>query len=264
MQSPEQAPASLPQYSLTRILLIWAAAALPMPVLAFWLAPQAVPLTGLHPGIVLWGLMILGMIWQFVLSVVLLRAEAGAAQHTGWTARIWLQTPRDRATGQPRMRLLWWVVPVILGAFLIEQTPVADMLAAPLLWLAPLLASVPAPDLATLATPEFVGAWWLVPMALISCLFNYALGEELLFRGVLLPRMRGAFGRWDWVANAVLFGTYHLIRPLTMPAIVLSTLLWTYPARRFQSIWFAVLPHAVEGVVVLALIIALVGGFIPV
>ena len=32
--------------------------------------------------------------------------------------------------------------------------------------------------------------------ALTSMLFNYILGEELLFRGVLLPRMNGVFGRW--------------------------------------------------------------------
>ena len=42
-----------------------------------------------------------------------------------------------------------------------------------------------------LATEQFVGAWWLMAVALVSCLFNYVLGEELLFRGILLPKMRG-------------------------------------------------------------------------
>jgi membrane protease YdiL (CAAX protease family) len=86
------------------------------------------------------------------------------------------------------------------------------------------------------------------------------LGEELLFRGVLLPRMQGAFGRWDWVANAVLFGTYHLIRPLTIPAIVLSTMLWTLPARRYRSAWFALIPHGIEGVFTVVLVVGLVSG----
>ena len=39
-------------------------------------------------------------------------------------------------------------------------------------------------------------------------IFNYILGEELLFRGVLLPRMNGGIGRWDWVANT------QFLRPL--------------------------------------------------
>lgn len=251
---------ALPQYSLTKILAIWAAAAVPMPILAFWAAPRLSEASGLHPGIALWGMLILGMIWQFVLSCLLLRAEAGGLRQGRWTSRLWLQAPRDPATGKPRLRLLWWVVPVIAGTTLIEQTGLADLFAAPLLWLAPVLALVPAPDLASLAQPQFVGAWWLIPMALLSCLFNYALGEELLFRGVLLPRMQGAFGRWDWVANAVLFGTYHLIRPLTIPAIVLSTMLWTLPARRYRSIWFALIPHGIEGLFVFALVVGLVSG----
>jgi membrane protease YdiL (CAAX protease family) len=255
-----QDPSPVPQYRLAKILLIWLAVALPMPILAFWVAPPLARATGLHPGIAIWALLILGMVWQFVLSVLLLRAEAGAARQTGWARRLWLQAPRDPRTGAPRLALLWWVLPVIAGSALIELTPLGDLLAATLARLFPALALVPAPDLADLAQPEFVGAWWLVPMALVSALFNYALGEELLFRGVLLPRMRGAFGRWDWVANAVLFGSYHLIRPLTIPAIVLTSLLWTLPARRYRSIWFALIPHGIEGLFLMALVIGLVTG----
>ncbi|MBN1306015.1 MAG: hypothetical protein JXA13_16380 [Anaerolineales bacterium] len=33
---------------------------------------------------------------------------------------------------------------------------------------------------------------------------NTVLGEELLFRGLLLPRMQGVFGKWDWLANGLL------------------------------------------------------------
>lgn len=51
---------------------------------------------------------------------------------------------------------------------------------------------------------EFLfGSWgWFAAIVGIA-MFNTVLGEELLFRGLLLPRMRGAFGRWDWVANGV-------------------------------------------------------------
>ena len=48
--------------------------------------------------------------------------------------------------------------------------------------------------------------------------FNTILGEELLFRGLLPPRMKGAFGRLDWVANGVLFTIYHLHMPWAIPA----------------------------------------------
>jgi membrane protease YdiL (CAAX protease family) len=65
---------------------------------------------------------------------------------------------------------------------------------------------------AALETPEarsqLVGSWGILGLFLLSALFNTFLGEELLFRGILLPRMAGVFGKWDWVMNGLL-GTVH-------------------------------------------------------
>jgi membrane protease YdiL (CAAX protease family) len=36
------------------------------------------------------------------------------------------------------------------------------------------------------------------------------IGEELYYRGALQPKMRGVFGRWDWVANGILFALKHV------------------------------------------------------
>jgi membrane protease YdiL (CAAX protease family) len=46
-----------------------------------------------------------------------------------------------------------------------------------------------------------VDAWWFFALFVVNATFNTILGEEFLFRGVLLPRMEGVFGRWSWVAN---------------------------------------------------------------
>ena len=77
-------------------------------------------------------------------------------------------------------------------------------------------------DLATLidsdAGKAFLdGAFGWYGLALVMFLFNTVLGEELLFRGFLLPRMNGAFGRRDWVANGLLFAGYHLHVPWAIP-----------------------------------------------
>jgi len=64
-------------------------------------------------------------------------------------------------------------------------------------------------------------------------LFNTFLGEELLLRGVLLPKMQGVFGRWDWLANGALFGVYHSHQPWGIPGnIVSAAFRESYPARR--------------------------------
>jgi len=97
--------------------------------------------------------------------------------------------------------------------------------------------------------PALAGAWWLYGLFLLLALFNTVLGEELLFRGVLLPRMQGAFGRWDWVANGVLFGVYHLHQPWGIASSVVDgALCFALPSRRFRSAWFGIAVHSTQSV----------------
>jgi len=56
-----------------------------------------------------------------------------------------------------------------------------------------------------------------------TVVFNI-IGEELYYRGFLLPKMRGTFGRWDWVANGLLFTLKHGYQRWLYPAIVPSGL----------------------------------------
>ncbi len=138
--------------------------------------------------------------------------------------------------------------------------------------LLPFLSALPSIELEQLAVPEFIGGWWLVGLALVHIAFNYFLGEEFLFRGVLLPKMRGAFGKWDWVANAALFGKwdwvanaalfglYHLHAPLRILKTMLTTLAYTWPSRRFRSNWFAIVLHGIEALFVLIPVLAVVTG----
>jgi Type II CAAX prenyl endopeptidase Rce1-like len=64
---------------------------------------------------------------------------------------------------------------------------------------------------------RLVGAWWFFALYVVNAIFNTILGEEFLFRGVLLPKMEGVFGRWSWVANGVLHGSYHFHQPWGIP-----------------------------------------------
>ena len=99
---------------------------------------------------------------------------------------------------------------------------------------------------------------WFAVVAVLA-VFNTVLGEELLFRGLLLPRMRCVFGKRDWVANGVLFAIYHLHQPWTIPsALVDGIFLLAYPSRRFQSAWMGIIVHSTQSVVLLVVILTLV------
>jgi membrane protease YdiL (CAAX protease family) len=72
--------------------------------------------------------------------------------------------------------------------------------------------------------------------------------------------MEGAFGRWDWVANGVLFGLYHLHQPWSIPGSCISGMLYAFPARRFRSTWMAVILHSGQSIFFIFLILGLVLG----
>jgi membrane protease YdiL (CAAX protease family) len=91
-------------------------------------------------------------------------------------------------------------------------------------------------------------------------IFNTVLGEELLFRGLLLPRMNGAFGRGDWVANGVLFAFYHLHVPWTIPVNLLDTFLLSYPTKRYRSAWLGIAVHSVQSLFFAVVVLGLVLG----
>jgi membrane protease YdiL (CAAX protease family) len=155
--------------------------------------------------------------------------------------------------------LWWWAVPAIaanvLGGFLATRLDTAwtD-------WL-PALSEPSYTRIEALADPQFEGQWWILGLALTSLVFNYLLGEELLFRGVLLPRMAGVFGRWDWVANSVLFGLYHVHKIWFWPSMITSSFGTAWAARRYRSLWMGVVVHGVEGFFIVLVFAVLMGWY---
>ena len=99
------------------------------------------------------------------------------------------------------------------------------------------------------------GNWGWYALILVLFVFNTVLGEELLFRGLLLPRMNRVFGRGDWAANGVLFAAYHLHVPWMIPATLLfDTFAIAYPAKRYQSAWIGIAVHSAQSVVLAAIV----------
>lgn len=245
------------QYTLWQILGVWLAGSAPMWLLSWMVAPVIIHYIPLPAGITYWLLMIAGMAWQFIFSLVIIYRELGTLRWSVIRHRTWLQIPLDPGTDQPNPRLFWWLMPVLFFYGLV-QMGLAHYLDAPIAWLFPALRPASYQDTSQLAALDLQGQWWLLGIALASILCNYFLGEEFLFRGVLLPRMQGVFGKYDWVINAVLFGLYHLHKPWSLPTNIVSSLAITWPARRFRSNWMAIIVHGVEAFLVLASVLAVI------
>jgi CAAX protease family protein len=244
--------AAVKQYSLARILAVWAAAALPMAALAWVVAPWLEDQLGGDEPLLKALLLLLtaGLIWQFVLVLILTRHELGTLRWSRARDALWLRPPRDPRTGRVGGRVWLWVLPFIV-LFAIEGA-------------IPGITGPESRDFAEFlgdsdrAEGFFRGEWGWFAVLVVLVVFNTVLGEELLFRGLLLPRMRGVFGRGDFVANGVLFALYHLHEPWVIPTTLIDIFALAYPSRRFQSAWMGIIVHSTQSVFVLIIVLTFV------
>jgi membrane protease YdiL (CAAX protease family) len=243
------------QYSLAKILGIWALAAAPMGILG-WMGWFVSPLLASQFGLDSLGvfvtrlvLLMLGLIWLFVLSMIIVRREEGDLRWTTVKRRLRLNAPREPTTGQPRARLWLWIVPL------------ANAWAS----VFPSLAEPAGYGFDSIFESQQIlagleGAWWFLALFVIFAVFNTILGEEFLFRGVLLPKMEGVFGRGSWVANSILFALYHVHLPWVIPNAFLTGLLYTFPAYRYRSTWMSIILHSAQSVYFALLVLGIVLG----
>ena len=244
-EGPASAARPLRQYTRPQVLGIWAAAALPMAALA-WLVPPWVAdrLDGPAAGArALIGGLTVGLVWQFVLVLLLVYREQRSLRWRVLRDALWLRAPRSPKTGRAGGRLWLVLIPCLLIFAAEEFVPAFPPAAGH-----DLPAFLQSADGANL----FAGNWAWFAVLVVSVVFNTVLGEELLFRGLLLPRMQGAFGRGDWVVNGVLFATYHLHMPWVIPTALLDTFALSYPSRRYRSALIGIAVHSAQSVVVVA------------
>ena len=255
------------QYSLAKILGIWVLAAAPMGILSWIVFPLLAPDFESDPlgsGVTRLVLFTLGLVWLFVLSMIIVHREEGDLRWTTVKRRLRLNTPREPATGRPRPRLWLWVLP-FLAALLVVQVVLASPIRSAWVSVFPFFAEPQGYSFdAVLQSQEVLarleGAWWFFALFVIQVVFNTILGEEFLFRGVLLPKMEGVFGGWSWVANGILFGFYHVHQPWGILGSVLSGLLYTFPAYRYRSTWMSIILHSAQSVFFAFLVLGVVLG----
>jgi uncharacterized protein len=242
------------QYSVAKILGVWAAAALPMGVLAWGVAPALEDSFSGAGNVPMFKALLLlltaGMAWQFVLVALLVWHEQRTLRWSKVREALWLRSPRSPKTGRVGGKLWLILIPLVL-LFAVEAV-------------LPTFGVPENRDFATFVDSAvgksfFSGAWGWFGVVILMQLFNTVLGEELLFRGLLLPRMNRAFGRGDWAANGVLFTAYHVHVPWMMPAtLLIDTFAIAYPAKRYQSAWIGIAVHGVQSVFFAVLLFTLV------
>ena len=250
------------QYALWQIIGICLAGSAPMWLLGWIVHPaMSICLSPVDAGLLRIKLLTVGLVWQFVLAMIILYFEEGNIRLSTIRRRFWLNHPVSARTGETKKSLWWWIVPLIV---LIAFVEIGFKPTLVNLWttIYPLFAEPKGYDMAELFSlklgAQVVEVWGLLGLFFVNALFNTVLGEEFLFRGVLLPKMEGVFGKWDWVANGMIFGFYHLHQPWGILNSIFTGMVFAFTGKRFHSNWFPIILHSGQSVYFLFLILGLV------
>ena len=239
--------ASIPQYNLLIIVFMFAWPAAFYMFLIYAIAPifyTPVPGESLPTWIFL-GVIALGGGAELSAALFLLKREG---------YRLTLQDLRDRLRlGWPRGWRLWGLALVaLILAFAsgVVTAPLATALAnvpgfVPPDWWPPM--SNPTAEITDVTGffPDISlpgNYLFLVIFFLVGLVCNI-IGEELYYRGFLLPRMNGVFGRWDWVANGIGFTLKHIYQRWLYPALLIPGLAFAFVGGPLGSLWLAMIFH---------------------
>jgi len=90
-------------------------------------------------------------------------------------------------------------------------------------------------------------AWWILfYYALVMLVFNIG-GEELWWRGYVLPRQELAFGRTAWIVHGMCWSAFHLFMQPTLwdtTRMAVTGLALSFVAQRTRSTWPGIVGHS--------------------
>jgi membrane protease YdiL (CAAX protease family) len=244
-QSQPAGNREIPQLHLGTLLLMFVWPAVWYTVMIYAIGARFIPPGGTTPTWLRLLIIVLGSGAELLAGVLLLRREGRGLD------RAWL---RDRIRWHWPSSWKAWSAAVVVFVLAFALSAAAEPLnralaavpgfAPPTWWGA---ASNPTvhvdraadvfPDVSLKGNFQFVLLYFM-----IGLVFNI-FGEELYYRGYLLPRMYGVFGKWSWVANGVLFTLKHVYQRWVWPGILVGGLAFAFAAGPLGSLPLAMVYH---------------------
>lgn len=114
--------------------------------------------------------------------------------------------------------------------------------------------------MATWMGPQAIGNWGYALLAVLLFFFNQV-GEELYWRGVLLPRQALVHGRYTWLVHGLMWNLFHLpFYPWYLLYGLPLTLALSFVVQKTGNTWTGVLLHALANLTMLLLMLNVVMG----
>jgi membrane protease YdiL (CAAX protease family) len=105
---------------------------------------------------------------------------------------------------------------------------------------------------------ELSGNWWLPIFYLFVVMFLNIFGEELWWRGFILPRQELAHGRWTWIIHGLLWTGFHIFWTPDLASLLSRAptyLALAFVCQRLANTWPGIIAHFVGNSPILLVII---------
>ena len=107
---------------------------------------------------------------------------------------------------------------------------------------------------------EAIGNGWWAVLVLMLFFFNI-FGEELYWRGVLLPRQEMVNGRYTWIIHGIFWNIFHLpIYPWYFIYGLPIALIISFVAQKTGNTWTAILLHGLANLMLYAFMLMAIMG----
>ncbi len=103
------------------------------------------------------------------------------------------------------------------------------------------------------------GQWSLLLLFVVMYFFNMA-GEELWWRGYILPRQELAFGRFTWLVHGWMWAGFHVFKWWEILNLLPVCLLIAFVSQKRQNNWAGLIAHMIVNGTGVLLILAAVAG----
>lgn len=110
------------------------------------------------------------------------------------------------------------------------------------------------------ALDQSVQGRWEIVLLFVMVLFFNVVGEELWWRGIILPGQELTHGRWAWLAHGLLWTAFHTFKWWDLVGLLPVCLVIAYVSQRTRNNWPALIAHGLFNGLALILVIAAVTG----
>ncbi|AEJ19931.1 CPBP family intramembrane glutamic endopeptidase [Gracilinema caldarium] len=105
---------------------------------------------------------------------------------------------------------------------------------------------------------QIVNKWYLVLLFAVVLFFNI-FGEELLWRGIILPKQKIVFKKNAWILNGTLWALFHFFKWWDIINLLPTCLLIAYVSQKRSNNWSGIIAHSlmnISGFIVITLAVA--------